>query len=145
MKSVTGITLAALMGLIVLVSCSHKSGNPISPAPPIPQEGRIALVNNSNVSIRIAGYSHIRGSQIQSVQLWVHIFPSQDFILHNLIDPGQNQLFQGGDIVSVYYSADAPDPSNPSQPLFQETVQLTVDGNRLIQVKGDGKYAISPG
>jgi hypothetical protein len=145
MRSVGKIALAALFGLIALTSCSHKKSNPIAPAPPIPQEGRIAVVNNSNVSIRIAGYTHVRGSVNQSVELWVHIFPSQDFILHNLIDPGQSQLFPGGDVITVLYYADERDPSNPSQPLFQETVQLTVDGNRLIQVKGDGKYSIFPG
>jgi hypothetical protein len=140
------IALTILLSLVVLIGCSHNKVNNSTPnQPPVPQGGRVSILNNSDVSIRIAGYTQQRGSQIQQVQLWVHIFPNQDFILHNIIDPGQSQIFPGGDKLTVVYISEERDPNNPGQPLFQQTVVLTVDGNLLIHVKNGGLYGIMPG
>jgi hypothetical protein len=144
MKAKLGFAL--LLSFVLFTSCSHNKINNSTPSqPPIPQGGRVSILNNSEVSIRIAGYIQQRGSQTQQVQLWVHIFPGQDFILHNIIDPGESQLFPGGDKLTLVYYSDEPDPNNPTQPLFQQTVVLTVDGNLLIHVKNGGLYGIMPG
>ncbi len=143
MRSAFSIIL--LFGLILISGCSsNKTDDPVSP-PPTPRNGRVSLINNSEVSIRLIGYTHVSGSESRQVQLYVHLLPGHIFYLHNLIDPDQGQLFPGGDRVTVLYMADEPDPSNPSNPLFRETVELIIDGNLIIQVKSGGEYGISPG
>ncbi|HBC46356.1 MAG TPA: hypothetical protein DCZ43_04860 [candidate division Zixibacteria bacterium] len=139
------VILAALLSLVLLVGCSHKKPTSYMPEPPIPQTGRVGINNNSEVSVRIAGYVQTRGSEIRQVELWVHIFPGQNFILHNLIDTDAGQLFNGGDKVTVYYVSDATVPGNPWTPLFSETVEVTIDGNLMIYVNSDGLYTVMPG
>jgi hypothetical protein len=143
MKSVFSIII--VIGLITLSGCSQDKSDEMVGPPPAPRNGRVSLVNNSEISIRVAGYAHIRGSDSRQVQLYVHLLPGQIYYLHNLFEPDQGQLFPGGDKISVLYIADEPDPSNPSQPLFRETVELVIDGNFVIQVKNGGEYGISPG
>ncbi len=144
MRYLVSFTFA--MMLIIAAGCSrNKPVNSVPVPPRTPQTGRISVQNNSLVSIMISGYSQVRGNQRNQIQLYVHLLPGQNFYLHNIIDPGQSQLFPGGDQISMQYWADAPDPSNPSDPLFHDTVQLTVDGNLIIQVKSGGDYGISPG
>jgi|WetSurMetagenome_2_1015567.scaffolds.fasta_scaffold1036182_1 hypothetical protein len=139
------VLLAALFSLVFLAGCSHRKPVSYVSEPPIPQTGRVAISNNSTVSVRIAGYVQTRGSEIRTVELWVHIFPGQNFTLHNLLDTDAGQLFNGGDKVTVYYISDATVPGNPWTPLFSETVEVTVDGNLMIYVNSDGLYTISPG
>ena len=143
MRSV--VFAAFALGVIFLTGCSHNKGTDPPYTPPEPREGRVSIFNNSGVPITIAGYSQTRGGQREQIQLWVHLFAGQRFALHNLIDPGQSQLFPGGDRLSIVYYADAPDPSNPTEPLFDGTVELMVDGSLIIQVKSGGEYGISPG
>ncbi len=144
MRYLVSFTLAVV--LTIAAGCSRNKPVNSVPAPPrLPQVGRISVQNNSLVSIMISGYSQVRGGQRNQIQLYVHLLPGQIFYLHNLIEPAQGQLFPGGDQVSMQYWADAPDPSNPGEPLFHNTVQLTVDGNLIIQVKSGGDYGISPG
>jgi hypothetical protein len=132
-------------GLIMFSGCSHKkTDEPVGP-PPTPSSGRVSLFNNSEVSVMVAGYTQLRGSESRQVRLYVHLFPGNVFYLHNLIEPDEGQLFPGGDKLAIVYVADASDPSNPWQPLFQGTVELVVDGNLTVQIKSGGEYGISPG
>jgi hypothetical protein len=136
---------ALIITLVLLLGCSHdKTDEPVGP-PPTPSSGRVSLLNNSEVSVMIAGYTQLRGGESRQVNLYVHLFPGNTFYLHNLFEPEQGQLFPGGDKISLLYRADSPDPSNPSQPLFQETVELIVNGDLTIQIKSGGEYGISPG
>jgi hypothetical protein len=137
---------ALLFGILSFISCSHKS--PTTPYEPVaPRHGRIFILNNSEVPIRILGYTQVRGTQRVDTQLWIHIFPGENFYLHNRIDPDNSdtQIFPGGDVLTIRYVAEAPDPDNPGQPLFRNTVELTVNGTFEIQVKSGGDYGISPG
>jgi hypothetical protein len=137
--------ITIILGLAIIAGCSdHKPNTPSGP-PPAPRKGTVSLVNNSGVSIRLVGYTQTRGIRREQVQLNSHLFASQTFYLHNLIDPDQDRIFPGGDRVAVQYYSEIPDPSNPSQPLFRETVELTIDGNAIIQVKSGGEFDISPG
>jgi hypothetical protein len=95
--------------------------------------------------IRVLGYTQQRGDATVTMNLGVHLFSNQNYYLQNLIEHDMGQMFPGGDIVTVSYVADAPDPDDPTQPLFRNTVELTVNGTFFIQVKNGGLYSISPG
>jgi hypothetical protein len=71
--------------------------------------------------------------------------PGFSLPLHNIIDPDGGLIFPGGDRVTVHFAAEQRDPNNPSQPLFQNSVQLTVNGSFILQVKSGGSYDVSPG
>lgn len=135
-----------LMSALFFISCSHNT--PSKPYEPVaPLHGRIYLLNNSEVPIRILGYTQIRGTQSVDTPLWIHIFPGETFFLHNRIDPDNvdTQIFPGGDRLNIRYAAEVPDPDNPGQPLFRNTVELTVNGTIEIQVKSGGEFGIYPG
>jgi hypothetical protein len=143
-KYFSKISAVLLISLLTLLACSHKGNN--NPYEPVaPQKGKVNIINNSDVSIRLLSYKQARGSQQIEVPLSVHIFPGDNIFLRNKLDEGDTQIFPGGDIITIRYMADVADPHNPGEPLFQNTVDLTVNGSLDIQVKSGGDYGISPG
>jgi hypothetical protein len=143
-KNLVNLLLTAVFTTAFLLSCSsHDGDGPYQP--PVQIRGKIAIVNESAVMIRIVGYTQQRGDTTVSMSLGVHLFANQNYYLQNLIEPDMGQMFPGGDIIRVSYVADAPDPDDPTQPLFRNTVELTVNGTYFIQVKNGGIYSISPG
>lgn len=144
-KRLTVQILTGLLMALAIISCSPNDSSNMPYTPPAQVRGRIAVINESNVSIRIAGYSQVRGDSSVSINLGVHLFPNQTYYLQNLIERSMGQSFMGGDLIRVTYIADAPDPDNPSEPLFRSTIELTVNGTYYIQVKNGGVYSIYPG
>ena len=144
-NAVRKLILLGITNLMILVSCSPHDSSNIPIGPPVQIRGRIALINESGVSIRVVGYTQTRGETQMSVNLGIHLAPGQDYYLHNLIETNMGQVFLGGDIVQVDYVAEEPDPDHPSQPLFRDSVTLTVNGTFYIQVKNGGSYSIYPG
>jgi hypothetical protein len=136
---------STVLCIAVFVSCSPNDSSNMPYQPPAQVRGRIAVINESNVSIRVVGYTQERGDSTVSINLGVHLFPNQTYYLQNLIERSMGQSFMGGDLVRVTYLADAPDPDNPSEPLFRNTIELTVNGTYYIQVKNGGIYSIYPG
>ena len=138
-----------LMIVAVLISTAFMACSPSSSSniisPPAVVKGKVAVINESDVVIRVAGYTQIRGDSTISINLGVQLFPNQTYYLQNLIERSMGQFFMGGDIVRVTYYATAPDPDNPSQPLFYSTIELTINGSYYIQVKNGGIYSIYPG
>jgi len=133
-----------LIGCIITISgCSKKEGPPT--APPTMLKGRISILNNSGVTIWVQGYIQTRGDRQVNVPLGVHLFPDQNYFLHDMIDGDHGQIFPAGDRVAVTYISEARDPDNPNQPLFRNTVDLTVNGTFIIQVKTGGEFGIYPG
>ncbi len=133
-----------LLSILLLTTCSGEDKS--SPTgPPALLRGKISLLNNSGVSIRVLGYTQYRGQQQINVPLGIHLFPDQNLYLHDMIDGDHGQIFPGGDRVRVSFFSEAPDPDNPGQPLFSNSVELTVNGTLLIQVKNGGAYGVYPG
>jgi hypothetical protein len=136
--------IAILLSFSALLGCSPSSSSNVI-SPPAAVRGRVAVINESEVVIRVAGYTQIRGDSTVSVNLGVQIFPNQTFYLQNLIERSMGQIFMGGDVVRVTYYAATPNPDNPSEPLFYSTIELTINGTYYIQVKNGGVYSIYPG
>lgn len=137
--------LLGLFALISFISCSPNGSSNMPYQPPAQVRGRIGVINESNVVIMVMGYIQQRGDSTVSVNLGVHLFPGNTYYLQNLIERSMGQTFLGGDLVTVTYMAEAPDPDDPSQPLFRNTIELTVNGSFYIQVKNGGIYSIAPG
>jgi hypothetical protein len=139
-------TTAFLVSTVIFLffACSNHKDNATN-SPPTNLKGKISLFNNSGVSIRFLGYTQIRGTTQLNVPVGSHLFPNQTTFLHDMIDGDQGVIFPGGDRVIVNYVADVPNPDNPHEPLFQNTVDLTVNGTLMIQVKNGGEYGIGPG
>jgi len=133
---------SSVLCAMLMIACSRPSPGPT--APPVFYQGRVSIENNSGVSIRILGYTQVRGDRSAQAQLSVHIFSGQTFHFHNLIDEGGGLIFAGGDRVIVRYEADVADPDDPTQPLFRNTVEVVVNGSFRIWVKSGGDFGISP-
>ena len=142
-KSPRIAALWMMLAFIPILACSKNDPAPSSP--PIFYQGRVSLENSSGVTIRLVGFAQMRGQTRVERELDVHLFTGQMYYFLNLIDPNQGHIFAGGDQITVRYVADEFDPDDPSQPLFQNSVQLTVNGSLVILVKGGGEYGISPG
>jgi hypothetical protein len=125
------------------LACSDED-IPNSSGPAQRVRGRIAVSNNSAVAIELTEYHHIRGDIDIMIALGVHLFPDNAIQLHNMIDDGGSLFFKGGDVVKVHFQALVGDPDAPGEPLFQNTVDLIVNGSVVIQVKDGGDFGISP-
>lgn len=134
---------AALIAIMFLACSGDEDTSPMGP--PALFKGKISLLNNSGIPIRVLGYTQTRGTQQINVQLGIHMFPDQTLYLHDMIDGDHGLFFPGGDRIRVSYFAEAPDPDNPGQPLFSNSVELTVNGTLTIQVKSGGEFGIYPG
>jgi len=145
LESNTIKSLILITILAVIPGCSPNGSSNAPYQPPAQVRGKIAVINESDVVIRVVGYIQARGDSTASINLGVHLYPNQTYYLQNLIEPSLGQTFLGGDLVTVTYVADAPDPDDPTQPLFRNTIELTVNGSYYIQVKNGGIYSIYPG
>lgn len=119
--------------------------DPKPSGPPTYYQGRLSVQNESDVSIVIVDMTQRRGAQVVHKQLGNSLGPGFSLALLNIIDPDGGLIFPGGDKVTIHFAADQRDPNNPSQPLFQNSVQLTVNGSFVLQVKSGGSYDINPG
>jgi hypothetical protein len=137
------IKILGLAVIATLTACSGEdSTNTIGPAPKI--QGRVSVTNSSIYWIEIIDYVHSRGRDSVRVEMGSELYPGYTTYLRNAIDPARGQIFEGGDNVRVRFRALEPDPGNPGQPLFQNTVDLIVNGSQTIQIKDGGEYSISP-
>ena len=131
-----------ILGLLILFACS-KDNKPSGP--PTYYQGGLAVANQSEVPITIVEMIQKRGTQEVHLRMGNSLHPGFSLPLHNIIDEGNSLIFPGGDKVTVQFVAEEPDPNNPGQPLFQNSVQLTINGNIVLQVKSGGHYEISGG
>jgi hypothetical protein len=142
------VSTKAFFGLLalatLLISCSENQPTNVLP-PTTPLRGHVTVTNESDVRIELTDYYHRRGSVEEDSHVAYRLSPGYSLTLRNLIDDNGGTLFEGGDIVRVKYLALEEDPENPGQPLFQNSVELTVNGSWVIQVKNGGEFGISPG
>jgi len=136
--------ILAFLFLIGMVACSDND-NPAQSRPYQRLSGKVAISNGSNVPIVVVQYTQTRGDQQITIHLGSTLFPGYSVYLRNALDNNDSQIFAGGDRVQVEFRAAAPDPEDPGHPLFQNTVELTVNGSQMIHVKDGGDYGISPG
>ncbi len=140
------ITLAGIILILALsgvIGCSD--GELAQNGSPVLLDGEITITNDAQVNIRLVEFIQIRGDLEYRGDMNVRVYTNVRYNLRNRLDPGESTIFPGGDQVSVRFIADAPDPGDPELPLFENTVDLTVDGNTLIVVKSGGDYSTGPG
>jgi hypothetical protein len=134
------LSLAIILGIL---GCSKDVDR--SPTGPVTRlRGKVAVANNSNLIITLVQYTHIRQDRQATVRLVRNLNPGFNFYLRNALDNNDSQIFEGGDRVLVHFRALESDPDDPGQPLFQNTVELIVNGSQMIHVKDGGDYGISP-
>ena len=135
--------LFAFVLLIGMAACSDND----NPAPTQPYQrlsGKVAISNGSNVPIVLVQYTQTRGDLEITVRLGSTLFPGYSVYLRNALDHNDSQIFAGGDRVQIEFRSAVPDPEDPGHPLFQNTVDLTVNGSQMIHVKDGGDFGISP-
>ncbi len=124
------------------VTCGTDQDNPVGP--PASYKGKISVCNQSQVAVRLIDYYQIRGTQRAHAAPGVRLFSGQSVYLQNLLDSEGGQIFPAGDQVKVNVVVAVPDPQYPYQPLFQDSVNVTVNGSQVILIKNGGEYSISP-
>ncbi len=137
--------IAILFSIVLLccvMACSDENQAPSGPIQRL--SGKVVVSNGSNYIIQLVQYTHRRGGRQATVQLERNLNPGFSFYLRNALDNNRGEIFEGGDIVQVRFRALESDPEEPGQPLFQNTVELTVNGSQMIHVKDGGDYSISP-
>jgi hypothetical protein len=137
--------LAILFPILLLFSvfaCSNENPAPSGPVQRL--RGKVAVSNGSNYIIQLVQYTHKRGDFQKTIQLGRNLNPGFSFYLRNALDSNGGDIFEGGDIVQVQFRTLENSPDEPDQPLFQNTVELTVNGSQMIHVKDGGDYSISP-
>lgn len=143
MTKLRGIFALLVFAGLVFLNCSSEN-EPEPVAPPIMFQGKVSVENRSEIIIYLLDFTQTRGDRRQNINLGIRLSPDHTYFLHNILDQG-GQLFPGGDKISIRFVAVAPDPNDPNRPLFDNTVNLTVNGSSIIQVKSGGQYGISPG
>jgi hypothetical protein len=136
-----GVIFLALLGLIIGVSCSEEK-QPYRP--PFLVEGKVSIFNQSGVRIRLLEFTQQRGERETTVVLNRSIISGVRYFLINQLDPGNTDIFPGGDYIIIHYIADVPNPGDPSQPLFDQTIDHTVNGVTVYYVKSGGRYTVQP-
>jgi len=134
--------LLALFFMVGMVACSEEKNMPSGPIQRI--KGKIAVLNESDVSIVLVRYIHIRGDSQAMDDLGTILYPGYTTYLINILDGDNSQLFLGGDVVRVEFESRERNPDNHRQPLFDGTADLVVNGSQVIHVKDGGEYGISP-
>ena len=132
--------ISAFFGIL---GCSDSENIPSGP--PVLLDGEITISNDADVTIRLVEFTQIRGDLEYHGDMNIRVYSNIRYSLRNKLDPGELIVFPGGDQVSVKFVADAPDPGDPERPLFENTVDLTVNGSTVIVVKSGGEYNIGPG
>ncbi len=131
-----------ILAIFGILGCSD--GENVPSGPPILFDGEITVSNDADVTIRLVEFEQIRGDLEYHGDMNVRVYPGIRYSLRNEIDGGESLIFPGGDQVSVKFVADVPDPGDPNRPLFENTVNLTVNGSAVIVVKSGGEYNIGP-
>lgn len=132
-----------ILALSGVLGCSDNENTPSGPI--ILHDGEITITNDAEVNIRLREFTQIRGDLEYHGDMNVRVYSNGRYSLRNRLDPGELTVFPGGDRISVRFIADAPDPGDPERPLFENTVDLTVDGNTVIVIKSGGDYSMGPG
>lgn len=131
-----------ILAIFCILGCSDGENTPSGPA--VLFDGQITVSNDANVSIRLVEFTQVRGDLEYNGDMNVKVYPTIRYNLRNELDGGESVIFPGGDRVWVKFVADVPDPGDPEQPLFENTVNLTVNGNTVVVVKAGGEYSIGP-
>lgn len=140
------IVMARILLIPALFGISGCSDNENTPSGPIIlHDGEITITNDAEVTIRLVEFTQIRGDLEYYGEMNVRVYSNVRYSLRNRLDSGELTIFPGGDRISVKFIADAPDPGDPELPLFENTIDLTVDGNTVIVVKSGGDYSTGPG
>jgi hypothetical protein len=137
------VRVLLMLPLFGVSGCSDNENTPSGPI--ILHDGEITITNDAEVNIRLREFTQIRGDLEYHGDMNIRVYSDMRYSLRNRLDPGESTVFPGGDQVSVRFIADAPDPGDPELPLFENTVNLTVDGNTVIVVKSGGDYSMGPG
>jgi PKD repeat protein len=131
-----------VLPVFCILSCSDGENTPSGPA--VLFDGQITVSNDANVAIRLVEFTQVRGDLEYNGGMNVKVYPTIRYNLKNELDGGESVIFPGGDQVWVRFVADVADPGDPEQPLFENTVDLTVNGNTVVVVKAGGEYSIGP-
>lgn len=131
-----------ILALFCILGCSDNENTPSGPI--ILHDGEITITNDAEVSIRLVEFTQIRVDLNYHGDINVRVYSNGRYNLRNRLDPGETTVFPGGDRVSVRFIADVPDPGDPELPLFENTVNLTVNGNTMIVIKSGGAYSVGP-
>ncbi len=130
-----------LMGLAICFGCSENN-NPYDPV--YLREGKISLFNQSGVRIRLMEFTQKRGDEEVSAVLDRSLGIGFRYFFNNLLDEGESDMFPGGDMITVRYIADVPNPDDPTRPLFDQTIGHTINGITVYYVKTGGRYTVQP-
>ncbi len=140
--------LIALAGIILILALSGvfgcSDGDYAPSGSPVLLDGEIIITNDAEVTIRLVEFTQIRGDLEYHGDMNVRVYSGVRYNLKNRLDPGNSIIFPGGDQIWVKFVANVPDPGNPELPLFENTVDLTVNGNAVIIVKSGGAYDVGP-
>ena len=135
------VILLSLFGILLGIGCSDNN-NPYDPV--FLREGKISLFNQSGVRIRLMEFTQKRGDEEVSAVLDRSLGTGFRYFFINLIDGGESEMFPGGDMITVHYIADVPNPDDPTRPLFENTIGHTINGITVYYVKTGGRYSIHP-
>jgi hypothetical protein len=130
-----------LAGLVFCLGCT---GNDKPFHPGYLREGRVSIYNQSGVRIRLLDYTQARGDEEINVVLNRSLNSGFRYYLLNLLDGGDSDIFPGGDYITVRYRSEVANPDDPMTPLFDKTIDHTVNGITVYYVKTGGRYTVSP-
>lgn len=133
--------MLSLFGLLLSLGCSENN-NPYDPV--YLREGKISIFNQSGVRIRLMEFTQKRGAEEVSAVLDRSLGIGFRYFFINLLDGGESDMFPGGDMITVRYIADVPNPDDPTRPLFDQTIGHTINGITVYYVKSGGRYSIHP-
>jgi hypothetical protein len=130
--------LVLLISTFILLACAHNN-KPSGPV--IYYDGKLSISNKGEVPITIVEMTQKRGTKEVRLEMGNSLHPGFSYALHNIIDRDGGLVFPGGDKVTVKFASQE---YNSIDPYFQDTVQLTVNGNIMVQIKYDGRYTVNP-
>jgi len=133
--------LLILFGLLLGLGCSENN-KPYDPVYLI--EGKISIFNQSGVRIRMMEFTQKRGDDEVSAVLDRSLNSGFRYFFINLLDGGESDMFPGGDMITIRYIADVPNPDDPTRPLFDHTIGHIVNGVTVYYVKTGGRYSVQP-
>jgi len=126
----------------LFLACSQED-KPNTPS--VLLDGRVSIHNQTSIPIKLLDFTQERGQTELTRVLDVRVYPMHQYRLINYLDGGSAEVFPGGDRVRIRFAAEAADPENPGNPLFENTVSLIINGNNTISVKNGGQYSVGPG
>jgi len=130
-----------LAGMVLCLGCTGND-NPYHPG--YLREGKVSIYNQSGVRIRILEFTQTRGEEQISVVLNRSINSGFRYYFLNLLDGDDSDIFPGGDYITVRYRSEVANPDDPMTPLFDQTIDHTVNGITVYYVKSGGRFSIHP-